>query len=304
MRRRRLFVAAAVLLLAGSLVGAAITLNSSPPAHGSALNASPVNAQQPPLSNLATRMAFCGNRYTTCHSPDGKWSIVYVNRSPGPVSYTYSHGKVSGYEPPRVGCTLNVTHLATGQRTRIHLRVADCDRGVWLGNTYLVQDSSRLLSVDLPSRHVKLLARFVTYVVSPDERWIAGEAEPPHPAAFGGETPRMIAVLSLANHSCRVAAQAKTPDQGIAVDTSPWQFIPFPPARFKDPVVWRTVVQGGQRIRVVSGPGTGFTRDSGSLILAKWQDVMKPHFRATQKRLVKLNLSSLHTPCPASVAPR
>jgi hypothetical protein len=53
-----------------------------------------------PLSNLAARMAFCGNTSSGCQSPDGKWSIVYVNRSPGPVSYNYSHGQLSGTRPP------------------------------------------------------------------------------------------------------------------------------------------------------------------------------------------------------------
>ena len=174
-------------------------------------------------------MAFCGNRYSTCHSPDGKWSIVYVNRSPGSVSYNYTNGQVSGYDPLRVGCTLIVTQLTTGRREQIHLRAQPCDRGLWLGDTYVVQDESlggpdRLLSVELPSRQVKVLARFGSDVVSPNGRWIAGEAELHHGARW------LIAVLSLPSQTCRVAAEGRSGPhvfgQDVAVDRSPWEFVP------------------------------------------------------------------------------
>src|ERR1700752_678871 len=117
MRRRRLLAAADALLLVGGAFGAAFTLGRPSSPQGSALGSFPAHGQ-PPLSNLATRMALCGNRDDTCPSPDGKWSIVFVTRSPGPVSYSYSNGKVTGYNPPRVGCTLMVTHLTTGQKER------------------------------------------------------------------------------------------------------------------------------------------------------------------------------------------
>jgi hypothetical protein len=305
MRRRRLLSAAIVLVLAGSALGAALTVGRPAPHDGSAFNSSPVKAQLPPLSNLATRMAFCGNRYSTCHSPDGRWSIVYVNRSPGPVSYNYTNGQVSGYDPPRVGCTLNVTHLTTGQREQIHLRVPGCDHGLWPGHTYVVQDPlfGRLLSVDLPSRQVKVLARFGGDVVSPNGRWIAGEAELHHGTRW------LIAVLSLPSQTCRVVAEGRSGPhvfgQDVAVDRSPWEFVPYPPRGFKDPVVWRTVVQGGKKISVVSGPGTGFTRNSRNIIVAKWQPTHSlGSADAIHKRLVEFNLSSLGTPCPATVTSR
>jgi hypothetical protein len=93
--------------------------------------------------------------------------------------------------------------------------------------------------------------------------------------------------------------------QDVAVDRSPWEFRPLLTTKpFKDPVVWRKVVEGGTRIQIVSGPGTGFTRDSRSIIVAKWHTRTHPlkKFGAIHKRLLEFDLSSLHTPCPASVA--
>jgi hypothetical protein len=323
MRRRRLLVAAMALVLVGSAFGAAFTLGRPNSTQGPALGSSPAHAQ-PPLSNLATRMALCGNRYDTCHSPDGKWSIVFVNRSPGPVSYSYSNGKVTGYNPPRVGCTLMVTQLTTGRKEQIHLKVSECDHSLWVGHRYVFQDpglapGARVLSVDLPSRHVTVLARVGNDVVSPNGRWIAGEtqlrpyscqsAANCHPGRW------LVAVVSPTTGTCRVVTEGKVlgpaailaggPTQDVAVDRSPWEFPRILTSKpFKDPVVWRKVVEGGTKIQIVSGPGTGFTRDSQSLIVAKW------HFRThplkkigpIHKRLLKFDLSSLHTPCPASVA--
>lgn len=305
MQRRRALIAA-VLLLAGTLVGAALALDGSP--NGSALGPSPAQLRMSPLSSLAARMAFCGNTAGGCTSPDGKWSVVYVNRSPGPVTYSYSNGKVSGYNPPPVGCTLNATNLAAGTREQIHLQAAGCDHGVWLGHTYAFEDLPRVLSVDLPSRHLQLLARFENDVVSPDGRWIAGEAQLPH----GGRS--LVAVVSLATHACRVVTEGRAlrpslaggPTQNVAIDESPWQYRPLlPTGRFVDPVVWHDVTQGGTKIQLASGPGTGFTQDSRSIIVAKWQWRLHPlkKFGPIDKRLVRFDLSSLHTPCPAGVAP-
>ena len=309
MRRRQALIAAAVLLLAGGAIGAALAVSAPP--DRSALGPSPAQLRMSPLSNLAERMAFCGNTASGCQSPDGKWSIVYANRSSGPVSYNYSNGQVSGYQPPRVGCTLNVTDLATAGREQIHVREPGCDHGVWLGHTYVFQDPllgspSRLLSIDPPSRHVKVLAHFSSDVVSPDGRWIAGEAE----LHQGG--PWLVAVVSAEDHTCRVVTQRNSlppgrigdNPQSVAVDRSPWEYAPiFPPKGYKDPVVWHNVVQGGARIRVVSGPGTGFTRDSRSIILATWQYRTHPlkKIGPIHKRLVKFDLASLHTPCPTTV---
>jgi hypothetical protein len=305
MRRRRLLVAAVVLLLAGGALGAALTLGRPAPHQASAFSSSPAKTQLSPLSNLATRMAFCGNRYSTCHSPDGTWSIVYVNRSAGPVSYNYTNGQVSGFDPPRVGCTLMVTQLAKGRREQIHLKVPGCDHGVWIGHTYVVQDPlyGRLLSVDLPSRQVRVLAHFGSDVVSPNGHWIAGEAELHHGERY------LVAVLSLPSRTCRVVAEGRRGlhfyGQDVAVDRSPWEY--DRQLGFTDPVVWRTVEQGSKRIRVVTGPGTGFTRNSRSVIVGEWQYARRGRLHlptAIHKRLVEFNLSSLHTPCPASILPR
>lgn len=154
---------------------------------------------------------------------------------------------------------------------------------------------------------MKLLARFGSDVVSPDGRWIAGEAELPH----GG--PWLVAVFSPVTHTCRIVKEQeglpaglnKAPPQGVAVSRSPWEYAPvFPPKGYKDPVVWNDEVQGGTPIQVVSGPGTGFTRDSRSIIVATWQFRTQPvkQIGPIHKRLLKFDLSSLHTPCPASIA--
>ncbi|HEY7422210.1 MAG TPA: hypothetical protein VH541_09375 [Gaiellaceae bacterium] len=301
MRRRRLFVAVIVLLLAGGALGATFAFKGSAAPSGSPLDPSPAKAQLPPLSGLAERKAFCGNRYSTCHSPDGKWSVVYK--------------QTSSLEHPAGHCVLIVTQLATGRRDEIPTR-GGCTHGFWIGHSYLFENggfhgpAGRVASLDPPSRHLKTLVYFEHIVVSPNERWIAGEAQlrpyacGPSPPCHSG--PWLVATLSLTNYSCRVVIQGenKTHDQDVAVDRSPWEFVPFPLSpSFKDPVAWRKVVRGGEKLRVVSGPGTGFTRNSRSLIVAKWQDATHPP-RLFDKRLVKFNLASLHTPCPAIVAAR
>lgn len=288
MRRRRLLIAGMVLLLSGSALGVAVALSSSTAAP-KPLGAPAAN-QLPPLSNLAARAVWCGDAYNAsghggCHSPDGKWAIVVDNEGRG--------------------CTMTMTRVGTGRHERIRQARGSCAPDLWIGHSFVVQrdvygSHGRVVSLDPPSRSPKLLARFSTFVVSPNKRWIAGQAGSGEP--FGA---RVVAVMSLASHTCRVVAEAKSPDQNVSVDKSPWSIRTEPPTSgpYKDPVFWRTVVQGGKKIRVVSGPGTGFTRNSRSLIVAKWQKSQTPPPYAIHKRLVKYNLSSLHTPCPTSLAP-
>ena len=183
-----------------------------------------------------------------------------------------------------------------------------CDHGLWLGHTYVFQDpvlgsAGRLLSIELPSRHVKVLAHFSSDVASPDGRWIAGETESP-PYRCGSAPPChsgrwQIVALSPASHTCRLVIQGTGLTQDIAVDRSPWER-QSGLVLSKDPVVWHNVAQGGTKIQVVTGPGTGFTRDSGSIIVATWQFRTHPieKMGLTHKRLLKFNLSSLHTPAP------
>jgi hypothetical protein len=288
MRRRRLLAATVLLVLAAGVFGAVDALTGN----GSARpTLSPASTSQPPLSGLAARAVWCGDAYNAsgrggCHSPDGKWAVVVENEGRG--------------------CTMTVTRVGTGRRERIgQAGRGSCVPDLWIGHSFVVQEDiygshGRVVSLDPPSRHLEVLARFSSFVVSPDRRWIAGQAGSGEP--FGA---RAVAVVSLATHTCRVAAEAKNPDQNVSVDKSPWSIRPeLPTTPFKDPVFWRTVVQGGRKIRVVSGPGTGFTRSSRSLIVAKWQKSPTPPPYAIHKRLVKFNLSSLHTPCPASLVPR
>jgi hypothetical protein len=61
---------------------------------------------------------------------------------------------------------------------------------------------------------------------------------------------------------------------------------------------------GGSKIRLVSGPGTGFTRNSRSVIIAKWTRSDSKTLSAIHKRLVKIDIASLHTRCPTGLSPR
>ena len=289
MRRRRLATAALVLLLAGGIAGAVAAVAGGPSsAHGQAFT--PAASNLPPLSNLAARAVWCGDAYNAsghggCHSPDGKWAVVVENEGRG--------------------CKLTVTSLRTGRHERItRTGLGSCAPDLWIGHDFIIQrdiygSGGRVASLDPPSRTLTLLARFGTFVASPNERWIVGQERSRVP--FGAH---MVAVISLATHTCRIVATTKGPDRYLSVDKSPWSMRQGPPGTpFNDPVSWRTVVRDGKKIRVVSGPGTGFTRNSRSVIVAKWESSKTAPY-AIRKRLVKFNLSSLHTPCPAGVAPR
>jgi hypothetical protein len=288
MRRRRLATAAVAFLLAGAIFGTAVALNGPSFAHGSAFT--PASSDLPPLSNLAARAMWCGDAYNAsghggCRSPDGKWSIVVDNEG--------------------TGCTLTITRASTGRRERIAQPGSwGCAPDLWVGRRFVVQEGfhepkHRVVSVDPASRRVTTLARFRAFVVSPDKRWIAGEAELHH------GTPGLIAVRSLTSKTCRVVTEATNASQGVSVDKSPWSLAPLDPTAppSPDPVVWRTVVQDGKKIRVVAGPGTGFTRNSRSVIVGKWQNIQTAPY-LIHKRLLKFDISSLHTACPAGLAPR
>lgn len=289
MRRRRLLLAAIVLLLVGSALGAALALSNSTAARGPLL--APASSQLPPLSNLAARAMWCGDAYNAsghggCHSPDGRWSVVVGGNG--------------------TGCILTVTRRGTGRHSRISQPDSwGCVNLLWVGHRFVVQEGydqpkHRVISIDPANRRVTTLARFRAFVVSPNKQWIAGEAELRHDG-----TPRLIAVRSLTSNTCRVVTEATSADQGVSVYRSPWSLAPLDPTAppSPDPVVWRTVVQDGKKIRVVSGPGTGFTRNSRSVIVGKWQNTQTAPY-LIHKRLVKFNLASLHTPCPAGLAPK
>jgi hypothetical protein len=287
-RRRRLVTATLLLVLAGGAGGAALGLSGATSPHGAGVALSPAKAKLPPLSGLAARKALCGSPYILgCHSPDGAWSIKVLN-----------HG---------FGCTVTVYRLDGGRRAWAYQsHDGGCDPPIWLRPHLLVfrhdenhPAAADLLSLDPATRKVTLLARFTGYVVSPDERWIAGEAD-----AREDGTARLVAVMSLTNGTCRVVTRATSPGQDVSVDESPWSIRPpLPTAKpFRDPVVWRTVHEGGTTIRVVAGPGTGFTRNSRGVIVAEWQPSRTAPY-ATHKRLVKFSLSSLQTSCPSGLAP-
>jgi len=208
----------------------------------------------PPLSSLAARAFWCGDAgnasgHGGCHSADGKWSVVVGG---------------SGN-----GCTLTVTRIDTGRHERIAQPDSwGCVNLLWVGHRFVVQEGydqpkDRVISIEPPSRHVTVLARFQNFVVSPNERWIAGEA-----AVSRDETPQLVAVRSLTSNTCRVVTQATGAHQGVSVYQSPWSRQPLLPTGkpFQNPVVWRTVRKDGRKIRVVTGPGTGFTRNSRSVV--------------------------------------
>lgn len=290
MRRRRLATVAVVLLLAGGIAGAVAALGNQSPPRGSALT--PASSNLPPLSNLAARAFWCGDAYDAsgrggCHSPDGRWAIVVDNTDPG--------------------CTLTVTRVNTRRHERI-LQGGTCVPDLWIGNRFVVQEDiygskGRVVSFSPPSRRPRVLAHFGTFVVSPDRHWIAGEV--PSQSPFGSH---LVAVVSLTSQTCRVVAQAKGVNHYVSVDKSPWSIhTRTPPTHpYRNPVYWRTVIRNGKKIRVVTGPGTGFTRNSRSVIVAKWERSggANTPLKAVHKHLVKLDISSLHTPCPAGLVPR
>ena len=100
---------------------------------------------------------------------------------------------------------MTVTRLGTGRHERIsQARRGSCAPDLWIGQRFVVQEDiygshGRVVSLDPPSRSPKLLARFSSFVVSPNKRWIAGQAGSGEP--FGA---RVVAVMSLASHTCRV----------------------------------------------------------------------------------------------------
>jgi hypothetical protein len=288
MRRRRLLVGALLLLLAGSAVGAGLALSGSTAARQSAPVAPVANTTPlPPLSGLAARRAWCGDAYNAsgrggCHSRDNRWSIIVDNEG--------------------TGCTLTVTRTGARRHQRI-AQSGSCVPDLWLGSSFVVQEGiygphGRVVSLTPPSRKPKLLARFSTFVVSPNGHWIAGEAG----ASGGLGTSTLVAVMSLESHTCRVAIQAGS-GQAVSVDKSPWS-VSRGPGSPQQVVFWHVVRRQGVKISVVSGPGTGFTRNSRSVIVGEWQQSTAPPYTRTDQRLLELKLSSLHTPCPAGLTAR
>jgi hypothetical protein len=291
-RRRRLLLAVIVLVLAGGTVGATEALNRSSPARRTALT--PASSQLPPLSSLAARAQWCGDAYNAsghggCHSPDGKWAVVVNNEGRG--------------------CTLTVTGIGTDRHKRFgQPGSGGCAPDLWIDHSFVIQEGiygprGRVVSLSPPSRHVQVLAHFGTFVVSPNERWIAGETTG-HTNPYGA---REVVVMSLATQRCLVVTKVNDPNRFVSVDKSPWSLRPLtnpPSPTFNDPVVWRKVVEGGKKISVVTGPGTGFTRNSRSVIVAEWQWSTSQPRAPIHKRLRRFDLSSLHTPCPAGLVPR
>lgn len=282
-RRRRVTIATVAFLAVGAIV-ATLAFSGSP---ASRVAPAATRTQLPPLSNLAARAMWCGDAYNAsghggCHSPDGKWSVVVLN-----------HG---------TGCMLAITRTSTGRVDRLN-ESGSCVPDLWAADRFLVLVGysslhGRVVSIDPASRHQQVLARLEDFIVSPDKRWIAGE---PRYSTTSG--PRSVAAISLATGSCRLVARTSSPGQSVSVWKSPWSFRPpLPTTQYKQVVFWRTVRQGGHKIRVVSGPGTGFTRNSRSVIVAKWQRSKTPPY-AIHKRLVKLDLASLRAPCPAGLVP-
>lgn len=290
-RRRRLLGAALVLALGAAAVAAGVSLSGpSRPSAPSHVVRAATRTPLPSLSGLAARAqpcfsAFNAGRWGGCHSPNGKWSI-HVDH--------------------RLHCALNVARIHTPQRAEVRLPGA-CSPLLWVGNRFLVAEGSaagatRVSSLDPVSRKVKLLARFNGAIVSPDLRWMAGEVDSVKPYDSIGAA-GVIAVRSLTSGACRVVARKTSRNEVISLWKSPWSFAAAPYARYSKDPNWRTVRRDGRKIRVASGPGTGFTRDGRSLIIAKWRPVRKPPY-VKHKRLVKYDLSSLRTPCSARLAGR
>jgi hypothetical protein len=262
-RRRRIFLAVAVLALAAGGAGAGLALSGKSGSAARAPAAAPVGP--------AVRLATCSSPYQGhgCGSPDGAWSILIKGDG------TY--------------CTVFLGRRGQPRHAVYHAADGGCGAATWLRSDELLFDAGgyqgpeREMSLVAASGAVERVANFASSVVSANERWLAGELRPE------GQPP-LVAAISLPQHRCRVVAQATGPDESLIV--APGGSLGLLGG---DGIGWRPV----GRVRVASGPGVGFTRDSKALIVADdtWSSDGSNYFR----KLVRYPLSAATTPCPAVV---
>jgi hypothetical protein len=152
----------------------------------------------------------------------------------------------------------------------------------------------QVLSLDAATGKVRPVANLLGFVVSPDERWLAGELRPK------GRRP-LVAAISLRNHACHIVTQAHGPDESLFVASGggAGRLSPPGPSPFSQGVTWIRGRNRHGRVSVANGPAVGFTRDSRAAIVAvnRWSDKTGAYYR----RLVQIPLAASHRPCPAIV---
>ena len=152
----------------------------------------------------------------------------------------------------------------------------------------------RVVSFDPARRKATPIANLLGFVVSPNERWIAGELRPKG-------APPLVAAVSLRDHECRVVMQARGSSENLLVAAGGGAGTLGPPTAspFRQSVDWIRGPNRHGRLSIARGPGVGFTRDSSGVIVAvnRWSN----RTGAYQRKLVRIPLAASHRSCPAVV---
>lgn len=115
-----------------------------------------------------------------CRSPDRRWLLTW-------------RGKGSR-------CSLFLTRGSAGRRVRVfETTAAPCSYLTWVKpHLLLFDDDYRVMTLHPSSRQVTSIGRFSDFLVSPDQRWIAGYA------ASSPEQAETVDLLSLNGRTCLV----------------------------------------------------------------------------------------------------
>jgi hypothetical protein len=180
------------------------------------------------------------------------------------------------------------------RKTAYHSTHGGCEQAVWVKPHRLLfgvsgpGSPSRVLSLDPTSRKVTLVGNFLGFVVSANERWLAGELRP-----RGG--PPLVTAVSLGSNRCEVVTQAHGPNENLLIAPGPGVG-----TLGREGVTWRRL-PGKVKVNEAVGPGVGFTRDSKGLIVAidRWRKTFASYHRS----LEQFSLTSRH-PSPARSSSR
>ena len=280
-RRRGLLAVAAVVVLGGGAAGATL-------AFGGGQSGLVPRASAATYPGPAVRLATCSDVQNGpgCRSPDRKWSVL--------MSSSNNNG---------VDCHVLLRHAGTKTAEPVYSSPRGCGWPAWVKPHQLLFGAGelgrpyRVLSFDPVTRRARLIANLLGFIVSPNERWIAGELRPKG-------APPLVAAVSLRNHECRVVTEARGSNENLLVASGGGAGNLGPPTAspFRQGVDWTRGRNRHGRLSVASGPGVGFTRDSKSLIVAvsHWSDKTGAYYR----KLVQIPVATSHRPCPAVVRAR
>jgi hypothetical protein len=86
-----------------------------------------------------------------------------------------------------------------------------CSQLVWASDRLLVfDDGGRVKTVDVVSGRVRWIAEFSRYVLSRDDRWVAGWID------SGGHSPAVVGVVSVSGSDCRAVPKPANADDSRA----------------------------------------------------------------------------------------